>query len=886
MGRRRLVGWLVVWLAILAPAGAAAADRCEEELSQAEANYTIGRFEEALQQVDACLAKGPSRGDRIAALALAAKVHVVLDDLEAARQRVTALLAVDPTYTANARRDPPLFVHLVAQGKQGSADVQVSSVSKTAESLREAPATVTVVTAEEIERRGYLDLEAVLHDLPGFDISRSNGITYSTAFLRGYRSDNADRTLFLIDGVEENDVWSNIAYISRQFSLSNVSRVEVVYGPASTLYGANAYLGVINVLTKDPSELIEEGKKLGTNIHVAAGSFGTTYVDATVAGRSGVVSWSLTGRVFHSDEQDLARFGDWDFDPAFYDSVDYGGLLGISGASGAQGFRDFLAESGLTDCTGQTGCLYRLGATGVQLTPAGKASAVALDQSLITDPAVLLRATGERVPLGEPLTFSDPTDDWLLSGKLKLPSLEMGFRTWTRDEGSTPFYTDRSAVGAGNGHFWIPRQTSLYLKYDRKLKPTLLFNAFVRYKRHDVDDRSVLQFSSSYFRGQLDLEDLVLETAPSLSRTFFHLTNNQLRAEFSLVYTPTTKLSVVSGLELRDSSLQGAYVKSELPNPSAIGEPDPDFPGDNTFRNRDLGLYAQASYKATEKLKLVLGGRLDNNEISNGDGYGTVFNPRLAVVYLPKDGSWVLKAIYSEAFKDASNFQKYATITGQRDQANLGLEPEQVKNVELSTGWQVWEDLSFDVALYDARYSQVVELGVTPDGSTTQFQNTGALRIQGLQANAALDLGEWTLWGNYTWADPRNTEPKGSDGLPLGGERPIGDIAEHQVNLGVGARLRDRFDLNLRLNWVGTKNTGRDTTVEANPFEEIDAYLVAHASLTYEGILPGTSLQLVVHNLFDEEYYHPGPRSADGDVLTARSPQPERSVYLRLLYSF
>ena len=182
----------------------------------------------------------------------------------------------------------------------------------------EAPATVIVVTAEQIRRRGYLDLEAVIHDLPGFDISRSNGYSYSNLYQRGFRSDTTNRTLFLVDGVEQNDLHSNTAHISRQFPLSNIDRVEVVYGPASTMYGANAFLGVINVITKDPDDVIAEGKSIGVDAQVGGGAWSTGFLDATVAGRYRGATLSLTGRVYKSDEWDLSQYSNWNYNPADY----------------------------------------------------------------------------------------------------------------------------------------------------------------------------------------------------------------------------------------------------------------------------------------------------------------------------------------------------------------------------------------------------------------------------------------------------------------------------------------------------------------------------------------------------------------------------------------
>jgi len=108
----------------------------------------------------------------------------------------------------------------------------------------------------------------------------------------------------------------------------------VVYGPASTIYGANAFTGVISVTTRQPKAFLEDGENLGFVVQAAGGSFQTSYLDATVAGRtpSGRLSWSLTGRSFRSDERDLSGFEDWDYDFSALDELDYRETLRIEGA--------------------------------------------------------------------------------------------------------------------------------------------------------------------------------------------------------------------------------------------------------------------------------------------------------------------------------------------------------------------------------------------------------------------------------------------------------------------------------------------------------------------------------------------------------------------------
>ena len=448
---------LLLVLAGAALAGRATAAGCAFDLQQVRANYDLGRQDLVLEQILGCLEVGGLAGQELTdAYEYLAKAYVALDEFLKAEEAVRLLIQRDPAFSP-ASGDPPFFRRMVDAAKRGDRTVVVSSVSKTNESLREAPATVVVVTAEEIRRRGYLDLEAVLHDLPGFDISRGNGTIYSNFYQRGYRSANNDRTLFLVDGVENNDVWSNVAYLSRQYPLSNIERVEVVYGPASTMYGPNAFVGVINVITRAPESWLDEDRNVAVEAQIGGGAWETRWLDATVAGQgaNGNIAYSLTARVYESDEMDLSGFDDWDFDPAFYDSVDYDSRLDKVGPAATE----FLA--GLTASERQTlesSPLVSIGSddstvllTGIGLQEARSRDKQALD--LILD--------------GNPVGFTNRTDDFAVYGKMRLFGVDLGFQTWRRDEGISGWYVDTDRAGSENGNLWIPSLSFAYLKYDR-----------------------------------------------------------------------------------------------------------------------------------------------------------------------------------------------------------------------------------------------------------------------------------------------------------------------------------------------------------------------------------------------------------------------------------
>jgi outer membrane receptor for ferrienterochelin and colicins len=172
-------------------------------------------------------------------------------------------------------------------------NVHVVSASNISERLSEAPATVIVITRRDIKDRGYSDLSEIFDDLPGMDVVRTYGDTYFKNYWRGYRNTIGEPFLVMIDGVIFNHLYFNTADVFATFPLTNVDRVEVVYGPASSVYGANAFMGVVNVITHN--DALENGTY--TDVQLGAGSSQARLVDATVMFKSGDVRLRMTTRI-------------------------------------------------------------------------------------------------------------------------------------------------------------------------------------------------------------------------------------------------------------------------------------------------------------------------------------------------------------------------------------------------------------------------------------------------------------------------------------------------------------------------------------------------------------------------------------------------------------
>ena len=136
--------------------------------------------------------------------------------------------------------------------------IEVESVfgaSKTLQKITEAPAAVTVVTADDINRFGWRTMADVIRNVRGFYSTSDRNYGYVGA--RGFQppGDYNARILVTIDGLRANDnIYDGALYDENfQVDLDLVDRVEIIRGPSSSLYGSNAFLAVINVVTKAPA---------------------------------------------------------------------------------------------------------------------------------------------------------------------------------------------------------------------------------------------------------------------------------------------------------------------------------------------------------------------------------------------------------------------------------------------------------------------------------------------------------------------------------------------------------------------------------------------------------------------------------------------------------
>ncbi|MDP3418316.1 TonB-dependent siderophore receptor, partial [Falsiroseomonas sp.] len=134
--------------------------------------------------------------------------------------------------------------------------------------IARAPSVATVVTAEDIADIGAADLDEVLETVPGLHVARA-GAAYNPIYtIRGIHTQYNPQVLMLVNGIPVTSVYTgNRSQIWGGMPVENIARIEVIRGPGSALYGADAFSGVINLITKTAADIN------GTQIGVRAGSF-------------------------------------------------------------------------------------------------------------------------------------------------------------------------------------------------------------------------------------------------------------------------------------------------------------------------------------------------------------------------------------------------------------------------------------------------------------------------------------------------------------------------------------------------------------------------------------------------------------------------------------
>ncbi len=154
--------------------------------------------------------------------------------------------------------------------------------------ISQSPSNVYVITDEDIRQSGATDLPTILRRIPGLEVMQVTGADFNVS-ARGDNQLGSNKMLVMVDGRSIYvDVQALVLWKALPVTLPEIKRIEVLKGPASAVWGFNAFDGVINIITKSPEEM------KGATLQFGGGEFGTITSSAIYAGTQGKFGYRLS----------------------------------------------------------------------------------------------------------------------------------------------------------------------------------------------------------------------------------------------------------------------------------------------------------------------------------------------------------------------------------------------------------------------------------------------------------------------------------------------------------------------------------------------------------------------------------------------------------------
>ncbi|MBN2767527.1 MAG: TonB-dependent receptor [Campylobacterales bacterium] len=184
---------------------------------------------------------------------------------------------------------------LLSANSESLGDIEIISTNKTKQKATKTTSNIDVITSEDIRQNGYSSVVDALSKSTGINISQNGGLGQkSSFFLRGMDS---GKILVLVDGMRLNDPsTTNNTSLIEFLPISNVEQIEIIRGGSSSVWGANASAGVINIITKKAAKDGVSG-----SIGVEGGSHGTKGSDLSLFYKTGKFNAKLLGSYFDTN---------------------------------------------------------------------------------------------------------------------------------------------------------------------------------------------------------------------------------------------------------------------------------------------------------------------------------------------------------------------------------------------------------------------------------------------------------------------------------------------------------------------------------------------------------------------------------------------------------
>ncbi len=724
-------------------------------------------------------------------------------------------------------------------------DIDIVSVSKlNLNNVSEVPSAVTIVSAEEIRNSGAKNMEEVMSMVAGFDVIR-NSFSPNTSFgVRGLfgTTGTNNKILFLINDHPIQSIFAGDASVFiANMPLQNISQIEIVRGPGSTLFGAGAFLAVINIRTKDADNNAE--------VSAAMGSFGQINTSGIYTFKRGDnVKLTVSGDYYQTDGPDITMESDLArelLDPFGQGLLNYQGPT----TSGTPGNLNLNRASYNLNLNAQIHDFYVNGG---------------------------IMSSEDRPPIGSYESLVENSDI-----QNNAYYLESGYRSRLMNEqGEILFkgYYDQYTTDS---------QTDIWAK---EASPLFNYFSFVRYlidstiigntaNLYDTEEALYYHTKAKHEKvgGEINfaynfgnyvnvLSGFMLEKHSLFDAETYANGNIFIDFDKIMSFQDDFFLSLEAFDGERDLSANFNWIQENQRTVSAI------------FAQADVNLKNVLGAYSLQHFKIVLGARYDNYSDAGGS-----LNPRLALLFAPVPKLY-FKALYGEAFRAPS----FAELYQQNNSIFLGnpdLKAENVRTMEAIFGYQLKDKLHATLTYFNTRIDDNIQLVDDGDPTTlaaSRYTNVGDIRTNGLEAEIRYSfLGNGYLKGSMTLQNVLDVTKNEFTAMNFMTGEQFSDVQENFnpgripnviLNLTANYPVTKNINLNVTSNYLGERSRSEALAFELDPQrlptgnvvrgdnrDAIPSRIIVNASLTLHSFdfVPGMQLQFTGYNLLDEENLNP-----------------------------
>ncbi|OFC72556.1 TonB-dependent receptor domain-containing protein [Alteromonas confluentis] len=694
--------------------------------------------------------------------------------------------------------------------------------------ITEAPASISVISQEDLQSRQFITLLDAVQFQEGIDIGTTRDKTgQGSVSMRGL---TGEYTLLLIDGVRMNnhgDIYPN-NFGGNAFGhvppMEAIERIEVIRGPASTLYGADALGGVINVITKKRSEEWGGSINFGRSIQTDD-QFGddiTTDFFAQGPLIKDLLSLGVRGSMYERQASN----------PEFAPDIDPNGDVHIRQLGFGSGGKTVDSDSAQYGFT-------------LFYTPfenqSFKFDYDNSNQTYDNTPSYNLD-TGE---ITYPLGTRDNIDS-IWADRRGVVNPRAGYAD---DQEFNREWWSITHQGQFDGFSSMIALSHVDTSNDGRTLPLSVTERLLLQEMYD---------GTGAYEGLSEEERKGIAEDTFLPRPKRPLESSQYTLDVR-VDIPVTDVmgdhNIVLGGQMIDGELRDGVFGLESSQAGQIQE------------QNMWSLFAEDNWSPNDYLTLTAGARYDKHDV-----FGTQVSPRLYAVYTFND-NWTVKGGVSTGYKTPNTTDLYDGITGFGGQGtspfagNPDLQPETSVNSEIAAYWTGDAGHNFNITYFNTRfddkiargdtvYSCEVTGGVRPCVNLGEYDQLGyetysqkinidKVDLQGIEVAGRYQFStDWFVTANYTWTD---SEQKSG---PEEGQ-PLTNTAEHMANITVNWDVTDALGVYLQSQLRSDRYRGWDSVLNKPLYYKNYQLLTLGARYTFNEYV---TVNARINNLLDEDF--------------------------------